>query len=760
VVDDSERYYLGKTLLNKDIVDQIQEIIINILTSFNEDGVHCSSCPNDSADNTQERYECCGINADRLDDRHYNNFIEFIDPEEQNEDNFKEIDANKSWLWEDSYQLVNTKYIKNNPDDDYYDAGYNLVDAQYIEDNPDDEYYIKISGFKNKIDPYTNQDKIRNSLQQGKVRTSSGKLLLNDVLFDLDTSDIFLYLDINNQEIIDLSSTFFNNDLTLTNIINTILNNLWEIRDESLHIRYDDSLYQDEKIGICLDMWNPYNNNIKTSSTELPPVTNEHNGLMTPINLQDLLQSMEDIIELRNKKVDKEAGKGLSQNDFTNYYLNLLNMLYTDYQQRDLQIRFFLITHEDYDNDEEMIIPWDQLTEEQQANIEPNTDYDPREDPYNVYFFINNYPAGYMPPTFDSTSPIEFGVDEHNGEQWLYFKNKNSEDRYYILKISELITTEHLEGILNKDLIIQILKTIATTEIDGKGLPFISITKEALINSAIQGATLNGIPVVKNTNNILQFNDIVTDAILNNTLTNTGVGDILNNTITTTRIRDSAVTNAKLADGAVCGNKVGDKCITNAKIADNAGIPLSKLSGITPAAIGAIPTTNAANKLVWKNIRHQLKWADTLNAWKCVGQLTINNCTLGGSGINATMTGSPGSVSIDMWFYGFCYSNTAGVTNNGSFGRRREDGPSAGGTVLAVSGASLDISHYPSKATTWWRQLRPYLDRAEFEVRVQWSNLTAVEACQIMTGTNNYISWDRVSPVTIWANINAFVINY
>lgn len=534
-MDDNERFYLGKTLLNQDIIVTIEDIIINILQEFNLNGAHNDSCTIDSN-------QSCGINADRIDDRHYNDFIELIDPEDQ-VDNFKEIDENRVWTWE--------------------------------------------SDFKNKDTPYTNQDKIRNSLQQGRVETNSGKLILNDVLLDLDTSDIILYSD---PEINDpLNNVFFNNKKSLTNIIYTMLDNLWEIRSDSLHIRYDDDLYPDEKIGICLDMFSPYNGETKTSTTELPPRTSIHSGLMLPSDL--------DSISSINNKVDKVLGKGLSQNDFTNDYLANLNTVYQNYLNQQFSVRHLLITEEIYNNDEAMIIPWDELTQQQKDNLPPDIMalpeneryYDPRDDAYNMYWFVDEIPSSYIPPTFDSSSPIEFGVGEHNGESWLYYKNIQSSENFYFLKVSELLTESSLENLLTKNLLIDVLSDITTEEAESEYLPFISKSSESIVNSAVQGLRLNNDGfITKDSNNILQLQNIVTTAILNTELSQIGEDNILSNAIKSRHISSGAIVNNHIS-GLIDFNKLSGVVPTTRKINEKS------LNGdiiLTASDIGAA-TTNS-----------------------------------------------------------------------------------------------------------------------------------------------------------------------
>jgi hypothetical protein len=506
MVDDNERYYLGKTILDSDIISQIADIIKNILQDFNQNGAHNDSC-------TMDNNEPCGINADRLDDMHAKDFVHLIDP-----------------------------------------------------DYPDN--------------PLNNQELIRNSLQEYRVKIGKGKDLLNDQILQLDTDDIILYLNPAYPEMNDRDKAFFANTLELTHIIHTILNNLWELRHNSFKIGYDD-----EDMLLYLTMFNPYNSNTKSADIVLPPRTMHENGLMTPGDVQNIIDNTIEIEELWNNKLDKIPGKILSENDFTNEYREKLDILHLEYIAEKNLIRHFLITEDLYNNDSEMLVSWSELSDTQRANLsqdildlpENERYYDPRLDPYNMYYFIDELPASYMPPQFGTKPLFEFGVEEREDGKWMYYSNINSPGRHYFLKVSDILADNALMKILDRNLILEMLKTYTNAELIGS--QFLSKSIEPKINSAVQGARLNGLSVPKDSDNVLNFNNIITRSILETELSQLGTDNILNNSITASKIADNSITSSKILDNSIiankiannslCTEKIGNECITNSKLSNN-----------------------------------------------------------------------------------------------------------------------------------------------------------------------------------------------
>lgn len=491
-MDSNSKYYIGKTLFDEDFNNQIVIIVQSILEGFNDNGVHNSN----------------GINADRLDDYHANDFI-------------------------------------------FKDGNINLIE---------------------------------NSLQENHVKIGT-KDVLNDVITQLDSSDIILKSGEIYQE---KDKTFFNNDLRFTNIIRTIILALYEIKTNSLIINNGDQL--------TLKMYSPFDNRFKISSVTFPIRNTTDNGLMTPNDLLKFSSIDSNINTLNNNKVDKVIGKNLSTNDFTDEYVNKIDTLTAI---TNTPLKHFLITESMYNNDSLMKIPWSELNDEQRANLpqdildlpEEERFYDPRDDPCNIYYFVEELPANYIPLSYTRDSPIEIGSELHNNEEWLYYILLGSTNKYYFKKVSEIFTDEVLLNVLNENILLNKLKNINADNIDTTS--FLSTNNLVKINSAIQGAYINGSNVNIN-NNKLDLNNIVTYSYLNEAITNLNSSNIEDNSILnsklaefcidTDNIIDNCITNVKLSNDSVTTNKISDNSISENKLQNNS-ISTDKISSIDASKI-------------------------------------------------------------------------------------------------------------------------------------------------------------------------------
>ena len=192
---------------------------------------------------------------------------------------------------------------------------------------------------------------------------------------------------------------------------------------------------------------------------------------------------------------------------------------------------------------------------------------------------------------------------------------------------------------------------------------------------------------------------------------------------------------------------IKDNAVTNDKIEDNAGIPLSKLSGITTVAIGAMPTSHLANNLKYQVRTTTLKAANT-----AIG--SNFNMTLSNVAVNSTTgVASGGSCDLDLWFYAYCYGNL-----NPNPVPKQVVPAGAAGHVIGTIPGSITVSHYSSKNTAnWWRQISPYSNTFLYEVRIGWRGLTGAELTALAGGsTTNFGTKSTPFSITMGAGVYYF----
>ena len=110
-----------------------------------------------------------------------------------------------------------------------------------------------------------------------------------------------------------------------------------------------------------------------------------------------LLQDFYRILNIIKTYIDNKIIQLCQLIDDQFYNKKDTDLLIQEINKKIPKVRQFIITKELYENDSHMIIPYNNLSNEMKKVWPSDTDYDPREDPYNNFIIVNEMPELYTP---------------------------------------------------------------------------------------------------------------------------------------------------------------------------------------------------------------------------------------------------------------------------------------------------------------------------------------------------------------------------